>query len=37
MSDVYFSKVQYIIPGRMLVKMNDGSKEEFGPGEICKF
>lgn len=25
---------QYVISGRMIVKMDDGSEEEFGPGDI---
>ena len=25
---------QYIISGRMRVKMDDGSEEEFGPGDV---
>ena len=25
---------QYVISGRMRVKMDDGSEEEFGPGDV---
>ena len=28
------SHTQYVVSGRMRVKMNDGSEEEYGPGDV---
>jgi quercetin dioxygenase-like cupin family protein len=28
------SHTQYVVSGRVRVKMNDGSEEEYGPGDV---
>jgi len=30
-----FSHIQYVVSGRVRVKMNDGSEEEYGPGDVA--